>query len=273
MAWPGVRGGHAMAYDSKRQKLVVFGGYNFMQIDVLIEQSDLWELDSSTLTWENRTPAVLPPAWPPARYMAGLVYDSARDRMVLFGGEKNTVPEQVFDDLWEWDGASGTWTNRTPSPLPAAWPRGRSMHCMIFDPARARTVLFGGYPAGPYLNDLWEWDGVNFANRTPSPLPQSWPGARIEDAVAFDSSRGRMLLFGGYVPILGDAWEWDAATNEWALLPPGGPSPRRGPAMAFDARRRRTVLFGGEDVELAPPLHDTWEYGPMTEAVPDASTR
>ena len=158
-------------------------------------------------------------------------------------------------------------------PLPSAWPPGRADHDMVYDSARGRTVIFGGYPAGPYLNDLWEWDGLSFVNRTPSPLPASWPGPRIEYALAYDPVRARMLLFGGYFPILGDTWEWDGPRNLWTRLPATGPSPRRGPAMAYDARRQVTVLFGGEDVELAPPLHDTWEFGMTPPAESDASTR
>jgi hypothetical protein len=272
-AWPKPLGGHAMAWDARRKKLVVFGGYDFVQIDFLNPHADLWELDSATLTWTNRTPAVLPASWPAPRYLHALVYDSARDKTVLFGGWTSTNNFPIYDDLWEWDGDSGTWTDRTPSPRPAAWPKARYHHAMVYDSQRQRTVLFGGYVGGPLANDIWEWDGAAFVNRTPSPLPAGWPPPRDEHAVAYDPVRARMLVFGGYHPILGDTWEWNGATNDWGQVDAPGPSPRRGATMAFDARRQVAVMFGGEAVDLAPPLPDTWEYGASLAPSRDAATQ
>jgi hypothetical protein len=189
------------------------------------------------------------------------VYDAARDRTVLFGGWTGASNLDLFDDLWEWNGEAGTWTDRTPSPRPAAWPQGRYLHAAIYDSVRQRTVVFGGYVSGPVANDLWEWDGTTWLDRTPSPLPASWPAPRDEHALAYDPARGRMLLFGGYHPILGDTWEWDGVTNEWTEQSAPGPSARRGATMAFDANRQVGVLYGGERVDLAPDLQETWEYG------------
>jgi hypothetical protein len=270
-AWPEVRGGHAMAWDERRRKLVVFGGYDANEPTLsLTPKADLWELDSETLAWQNRTPQPLPAAWPSARYFHQLVYDSGRDRTILFAGS-NENP-QVLADLWEWDGASGTWTDRTPSPLPAAWPVARYDQAMIYDSRRQRTVVFGGYIHGPLANDLWEWDGSRFLDRTPNPLPAQWPAPRAEIGFVYDALHDQMVLYGGYHPIFGDTWLWSGGTNTWTEESATGPSPRRGPAMAFDRARHRIVLFGGSDVDLAPPLHDTWEYD-VGGAPPDAAVR
>ena len=48
---------------------------------------------------------------------------------------------------------------------------------MAFDAGRARIVLFGGYNGG-YLNDVWEWNGIDWTQRiaeTASPVPQEDP--------------------------------------------------------------------------------------------------
>ena len=73
--------------------------------------------------------------------------------------------------------------------------------------------------------------------------------------MAYDSLRGRLVLFGGLGPcacLLGDTWEWDGSA--WTQIQVTGPGWADTHAMAFDSQRGRVVLFGG--VTFA----DTWEY-------------
>jgi len=102
---PPVRYAHAMAYDSARGVVVVFGGrYGSTARD------DLWEWNGTELTERHPTGNK-----PDARYAAAMVYDSARGVCVLFGGL--TEPPGFRGDTWEWDGES--WTNPDsggPSP-------------------------------------------------------------------------------------------------------------------------------------------------------------
>jgi hypothetical protein len=76
-------------------------------------------------------------------------------------------------------------------------------------------------------------------------------------AAAFDSTRSRTVLFGGYVfgYLNQETWEWDGVA--WSLRATSGPSARSNPAMAFDSARGMTVLFGGSN---GSPLNDTWEW-------------
>ena len=59
-------------------------------------------------TWEwngsNWTQRVV--SGPPPRSDAGMVYDSARKRIVLFGGRRGSPDNSDLGDTWEWDGAS-----------------------------------------------------------------------------------------------------------------------------------------------------------------------
>src|SRR5262249_17570221 len=67
-----------------------------------------------------------PPAGP--RSGPAIVYDSARQRPVLFGGSTGSGD---LGDTWEWDGP--TWTQRaTTGPSP------RHGHAMAYDSARQR---------------------------------------------------------------------------------------------------------------------------------------
>lgn len=61
------------------------------------------------------------------------------------------------------------------------------------------------------LSDTWEWDGTNWEQKAPAAAPS----ARQRHALAYDSARQRVVLFGGmerksngtYVD-LNDTWEW-----------------------------------------------------------------
>ena len=67
---------------------------------------------------------------------------------------------------------------------------------------------------------------------------------RDSHAMAYDSARGVVVLFGGQHDVRkGDTWEWDGAV--WTLRATTGPSPRYGHAMAYDSARGVVVLFGG----------------------------
>jgi len=185
---------------------------------------------------------------PGGRTGHALVYDAARGKLVLFGGNDGSNRQ----DTWEWDGAAGTWTERTPSgPKPSA----RYDHAMEYDSARGRVVMFGGYD-GNVKQDIWEWDGATgtWTDRTPAGTK---PTARQSPAIAYDSARGRVVVFGGTG--LGnwqDTWEWDGTTGTWTERTLSGekPSARQYHAMTYDRGRGRVLLFGGSYMQ------DTWEW-------------
>jgi hypothetical protein len=190
------------------------------------------------------------PSAPPARDAHAMAYDGARGRVVLFGGA-NEYNFSDFADTWEWDGTA--WIERSP----AASPTPRYGHAMAYDAARGRVVLFGGYDflAGIFRADTWEWDGTNWIEVTPETSP---PG-RFGQAMAYDASRGRIVMFGGAGEDgeLGDTWEWDGSA--WIeRAPAASPPPREYGALAYDGARGRAVLFGGFDGASA--LADTWEW-------------
>jgi hypothetical protein len=274
-SWPTSRFWHVMIYDSVRDVVVLFGGVG---PNCPNRCQEVWEWSSRAGTWTDRTPASIPASWPSARDSPGLAYDSARRVAVLFGGFAASVAE--INSLWEWDGGAGTWTNRTPSPLPGSWPSVRSNHALVYDSARGRTVLFGGSRSGsPSFRDTWEWDGASgtWTDRTPSTLPPSWPEGRHSTGVAYDDSRGRAVIFGGRgasTPYLGDLWEWDGTMGTWTnrtppLQPTSWPSPRGAPGLGYNSLRQKLVLFGGESgrsADMTFALDDTWEWDGATGA-------
>ncbi len=204
------------------------------------------------LVWAQSTPS----ASPGPRSDPGMVFDPARNRMVLFGGSG-------LADTWEYDGT--TWTQRAPAVAPS----GRGLFAMAHDPRRGVTVVFGGSASGALRSDTWEYDGTTWAQR----LPATSPNGRWGAVMAYDGQNGRIVLFGGTnnQVHLDDTWEWDGAT--WTQhFPANRPPARRSQGMADDPVRRRVVLFGGRSSASAA-LNDTWEWdgSDWTQRIPAAS--
>ncbi len=239
---PPARHGHAMAYDSARGRVVLFGGYYEDLQGNSQYFADTWEWDGNT--WVQRTPS----GSPPARWGHAMAYDSARGRVVLFGGHYYDGTGRYLADTWEWDGDN--WVQQTPATSPAA----RYGHAMAYDSARGGVVLFGGFTSTspPLLADTWEWDGDTWVQQTPA----TGPAARYGHAMAYDSARGRVVLFGGEPGTFSaDTWEWDG--NAW-VQNATSPGSQTGHAMAYDGARGRVVLVSSRAGSL--PLAETWEW-------------
>lgn len=215
------RDGRAVVWDSVRQRVLAFGGRDGSPM-----YDDTWEFDGEQ--WTQRFPAQSPPALA----SAGLAFDSARRRGVLFGGTlQSGVPSA---QTWEWDGV--TWLARlTPTAPPA-----RSRGVLVYDSGRRKTVLFGGSTSSRNLGDTWEWDGLRWTERqVPGPSPRS------SHAMVFDERRGRVVLVGGFDgTYLSDVWEWDGTS--WAERTfATRPGPRSGHGLAWDGDRQRVVMIFG----------------------------
>jgi hypothetical protein len=183
--------------------VILFGGESLTH-GIL---GDTWEWDGDVwIQTENTGPS--------ARKASALAYDSERKRVVLFGGDSGNGG---LGDTWEWDGT--IWTQMSdfgPDPALNA--------TMVFK--GDRSALFGGLStssadANPRVfGNTWEWNGKHWTQRQ-----DIGPGPRWGHAMAFDSKRGRIVLFGGssaFAPaepadhILGDTWEH---TERGAAIP------------------------------------------------------
>ena len=145
---PPPRQAHAMVYDERRRRTIVFGGMGQgaagQQPPML---GDTWEFDGRT--WKQ-----IDVVGPPARLGAGAAYDSRRGQVILFGG---AGANGFTGDTWSWNGTE--WKK-----LADTGPSPRVMGYLAYDRARDRVVMFGGrkgYPNGD-LNDTWEWDGATW---------------------------------------------------------------------------------------------------------------
>jgi hypothetical protein len=178
---------------------------------------------------------------PSPRTNHGVAFDSARQRVVVFGGDPGGPP---LADTWTWDGSLWTQVADTgPSPR-----HGLSLTDFT---ARQRLVLFGGASGASLLGDTWTFDGTDWIQ-----VADTGPQARSGHAVAFDPIQGFLVLFGGDngAP-LGDTWLW--GDQGWTQVQDVGPSPRRGHAMA--SAPGGVILFGGAGAD-GSGLDDTWRW-------------
>lgn len=141
----------------------------------------------------------------------------------------------------------------------ASSPVGRARHHLAYDPATQRVLLLGGAQVvsagGTRDSALWAWNGSTWRSSA-SILPQ-----RQNEAAAFDSSRGRLVVHGGSSRDgeLDDTWEFDG--ESWRMIGASGLGARAHHSMVFDAARKQVVLFGNSDSATA---NDTWGWDGRT---------
>ncbi len=254
---PAARWFHAMAYDDAREEIVLFGGSD-EDVDRLADFGDTWTWDGAA--WRQRpTPAGLGPRAVPA-----MAYDAVREKVILFGGRD--PEDELSSETWLWDGTE--WTLAAvdgPSPRQGA--------ALAYDPIGERVVLFGGADGpGPSntLSDTWVWDGHDWTERRRSGFG-AWPPARSNAGLTFDTTRGRLVLHGGYGPggLLFDTWERTGTT--WTEITPSGgsPPPGQNASLGHDPVRGVTLLFGtlgqersNQTWELTAPTRPTIQFAP-----------
>jgi hypothetical protein len=230
---PSARTAHALAYDATRSRLVAFGG----EAAGSLLQRDTWE-------WDGQDWAQLQDIGPDPRKHHTMAFDPSRGRTVLFGGD---LGSGTASDTWEWDGAS--WAQLQdigPGPTVAA--------AAVFD--GSAVLLFGGVasldPAAlaPAVSGLsWEWDGDDWTLRQ-----NMGPRARWGHALAFDSDRGAVVLFGG-LPVAprSVASSGDLRGDTWEARPPAAAA---APEITAVRLQPDTIPAGGTTqvfVDLAQP--------------------
>ena len=104
---PSARHFTGATYDAAGGRVILFGGYDDGSYEYL---NDTWRYDPAANAWAEFAPEK---AVPPARENHTLVYDSRRDKVILFGG---WGPEAgLFNDIWEYDPDANTWIELLPS--------------------------------------------------------------------------------------------------------------------------------------------------------------
>ena len=204
---------------------------------------------------------------PPARFYQEMVYDSANDRAIMFGGAANCAP---LNDVWVLAHASGltgapAWTQLTPTGV---GPDARYAPNAVYDATNNRMVVFGGasggYCAGapPPRNDVWVLTNANGLGGTPAWVQLSpsgaAPAARNSSSSVYDAVNNRMIVFGGNRTEgycggeSNDTWILTFANGlggspAWLPVSAAGglPEARMRHTAVYDAAANEMIVFGG----------------------------
>jgi hypothetical protein len=145
------------------------------------------------------------------------VYDGGRQRIVLFGGRRETVNGHVelLHDMWEWDGT--IWHEIANTGLP------KILHATTaYDPVRKRVLVYGGLEGNGISRLLREWDGIRWTVRD-----TLGPAGLIAGASAVDAT-GQLIVMATAPtgdrdprPPRSMMWKWDGST--WTSAESGPP--------------------------------------------------
>lgn len=203
---PGFRN-HVTAYDTKRNRVIAFGGRG----SYYDEPRGTWSLNlEGHPRWEKIAADV------PGRPEGGAgIYDPELDRLLLFGGYDGASSDAVWTLPLA---ADRTWQQLdVPDPHPSP----RYFHSAIHDPSRRRMVVFGGFDNDTDFGDAW---ALALGDEpTWTLLSNSWqPGKRSAHGAAYDPLGDRMIIFGGWayyaIPIEG-LWTFEWGNPSEAPLP------------------------------------------------------
>jgi galactose oxidase-like protein len=272
--------GHTAVYDQASNTMIVFGGLasglafndtNAVTLFAPATGAGLW----STLIANGTTGS------PSARNSHSAVYDSANNRMIIFGGTLFSTGDDL-NDVWVLSNANGqggtaSWTQLTPAGTP---PTPRSQHTAVYDPINNVMTIFGGSDVNAVsLTDTWILSNANGLGGTPtwtklSPTGSLPTGLSAHTAV-YDASNNIMTVFSGanrlinagtngvytlsHANGLGGAPVWTRIVANGA---PGSPPKRFSPTAVYDAANNRMIIFGGgliPDPRIGPGgLNDVW---------------
>ena len=264
---PPAREDAGMAYDPSRKSLILYGGIDYdkgtPERPLPPAFGDTWEW-TDTGKWTQLKPATSPHQV--GLSQPGMVTDTARSKILLWGGYASAADGTYgagVDDLWEWDGATTTWTKRTPV-VTADDPLFLNPTGITYDEHRRKLIYYldlssvGGYTNYPPSSTYWEWD----------PVSAGWTSRHSSDdfgrpdvvSIAYDSNRRRVvvLIWDGTSAMAMITREIDTDTATWyERTGAGAPSVTSG--MVFDSGRNVMVHFGGVAAS-ASASGETWEY-------------
>ena len=254
---PSQRDSFSMAYDSKRDLVVLFGGSDADPCWKNCPPSfgDTWIYNVAANTWTE----IKPPTAPSGRANAALDYDAESDRTILYSGfisGDNYAPL----DTWSFDMNTKTWTQ-----MKASGPAYHFGHKLVYDSKADRMILWGGWNMKDNVgtNDTWTYDynSDTWTEMKPAVKP---PGVNFQGMV-YDSKADRVIMWGGGFNT--SVWVYNYNADNWEeRKPSGGPSSRWGHGMSYDSKADRTILYGGytgdPEAEFNFVFNDleTWAY-------------
>jgi len=215
-------------------------------------------------TWIKMNPDIKDGVLYP-RERLGMVYDSAKDLMIMFGG--NSLNDD-YNDTWVYNYSDNTWYNKSPS-IKYGTLRERFGMGLAYDSLNDRTVMFGGgYAWTNELNDTWVYNATDntWYNMSPDYVDGTLT-ERMRPGMTYDSSAQRVIMYGGLDILSGifynETWVYNFTDNTWYNMSPvdvGGSLPECCDAeLVYDSVNDLTIMFGGT-ASGSVRHNETWIY-------------
>jgi len=142
---PQARNYHDIAYDSKADKVVLWGG----DLNGQANKNEVWTYDYNTNTWEELSSKYANA--PELRDYMNLEYDEKADKFILYGGYS-----YGDNETWTYDLNTNTWQQMQPENNPGVISR----YTMVYIDDTNETILFGGQDGAlnfQYVGDTWSY--------------------------------------------------------------------------------------------------------------------
>jgi len=187
---PEPRAEAAIAYDFRKRRIILFGGYK-LENGKVKKLSDTWELKGKT--WKKLNDSEISP-----RNGAALAFDAKLKRIVLFGG--STVNRDYGEQTGEtWVLEKSRWRK-----LDINQPENVFNSNMVFHVKSKIMYRFGGWNGKGRIDETWvfkkkRWSKLEIKNNPP---------ARNHASMVYNPRSKRIILFGGHdgEKIFGDLW-------------------------------------------------------------------
>ncbi|MFM2017879.1 MAG: hypothetical protein RL007_1535 [Bacteroidota bacterium] len=160
-------------------------------------------------------------------------------------GHINSIVDVLFNDWWEYDPGSDTWSQK------ANFAGGLRYHAAGFTIGNEMFVGTGRAPSSVLMNDFYKYSP---ATNTWTPVA-NFPGAARRGAVSFEINGSGYVGTGSYY---GDWYKYNPVANNWTAIASGPAARISAVGMALNGKG----YCGTGDV--GGNTGDWWEYNPAT---------
>lgn len=250
--WMSSRDAPASVWDPVRREWLIINGFANMGDDTTISTgthvNDIWSYDNFNNRWRYANKGNL---GMPHTEGSVAVYDTTRNRVVVFGGLSGTA--ETGNEVWTATAdANGMykWAKLTPTSTP---PTSRWLTTAVYDAANDRVLVVQGGKIGGPTNEVWE---LSFSSSAQGVWTQRTPTGSITGVTgagfAVKASNTRLYIFAGatnqaLTTVSSQLAYLDYSTTNGAYTSPtatGGTAVRT-PSFGYDAINDRLIVQGG----------------------------
>lgn len=218
------------AWDAANQTFYVWGGnLNTNGLDFGNIAEELWAWHDGTWTEIQTTGTA-----PSRRSFLDSAYDSQRNALVIFGGQRGDLYSQAYNDTFVLNLDNHRWRQVHDGSQSEA-PSTRMHAPLLYDEARDRVILFGGHTDVGDQNDLWQFDLDS----------KTWSELRFADELHPEVGFGCAGI-DSEVPA------------EYVTVDTTAPERRHNGMVTL--MHENVWVFGGWHAECSDHLDDTWRF-------------